>query len=321
MDRLIRPDRLLGGMSRNDWIMGKKESRDYVRCALCGFPSRDLTNHVSRTHGWSAKDYNMSYPLRCESFLAEIAQRVSGKNNPAYQHGGKFSPFSDKFIGKATKRQAIASMKATKKAEPQNNCARIEYWLEKTNGDATEAARMLSESQATFSLEKCVARHGEEKGRRVWQERQDRWQETLRSKPPEEIARINRLKMITGPISKIETRFVEMIRARVSDIQTQLSLVTETKKGYVYDIERKKKIIEFNGDFWHARPGRFAAEQPAQWSRKDGRKLTAQEVWERDRLKHEAARSQGYEVMVVWEGDFKTDPDQTVQRAIDFLTS
>ena len=57
-----------------------------------------------------------------------------------------------------------------------------------------EAKNALKERQTTFSLEKCIERYGEIKGKEVWQERQDRWQDTLNSKSEEEKNRINKSK-------------------------------------------------------------------------------------------------------------------------------
>ena len=76
---------------------------------------------------------------------------------------------------------------------PEIRNTNIAYWLAK--GYSEEEARIKqSERQRTFSLEKCIAKYGEEEGRRRWQERQDKWQACLKSLPPEEIARINSMK-------------------------------------------------------------------------------------------------------------------------------
>lgn len=54
-----------------------------------------------------------------------------------------------------------------------------------------EAKIALRERQATFTLEKCIKRHGLEEGTRRFNERQDKWQNTLNSKPQEEKDAIN----------------------------------------------------------------------------------------------------------------------------------
>lgn len=70
---------------------------------------------------------------------------------------------------------------------------RKEYYLNK--GFTEEEARAaISKRQATFSLKKCIEKHGEVEGLRLWEDRQQRWQATLKSKPQEEIDDINRRK-------------------------------------------------------------------------------------------------------------------------------
>jgi hypothetical protein len=126
---------------------------------------------------------------------------MRGANNPGYQHGGKLSPFSDKFVAYRdlsqeqidTKRSSIFQQaKQSVIAGSGYNCS-IEYFLKKglTREDAEIAQR---ERQSTFSLEKCIKNHGEEEGRAIWEERQRKWQSTLVHKSDEEKTRINKRK-------------------------------------------------------------------------------------------------------------------------------
>ena len=73
---------------------------------------------------------------------------------------------------------------------------RIEYYLEQGYSE-DEPKKLLSERQATFSLEKCINKHGKEEGTRIFNERQEKWLNTLNSKPQEEIDHINSRKAIT----------------------------------------------------------------------------------------------------------------------------
>jgi hypothetical protein len=55
----------------------------------------------------------------------------------------------------------------------------INYWLN-MGFDEEESKLKLSERQTTFSLQKCIDKHGEENGRRVWLDRQEKWQKSLK---------------------------------------------------------------------------------------------------------------------------------------------
>lgn len=120
-------------------------------------------------------------------------ERMTGKNNPAYQHGGRLSPFSEKFVKyqniseeekASAKNELIDKSKETKLSNHSNNTT-LEYYLKK-GLTLDEAKLALSERQTTFSLEKCIGTHGEGRGHEVWLERQNRWQLTLENKTIEE---------------------------------------------------------------------------------------------------------------------------------------
>lgn len=69
----------------------------------------------------------------------------------------------------------------------------IEYWLKRGYSEE-ESRRLLSEHQSTFSLKICIGKYGEVEGTRVFNERQEKWQNTINSKPQEEKDDMNRRK-------------------------------------------------------------------------------------------------------------------------------
>jgi hypothetical protein len=124
---------------------------------------------------------------------------LKGESNPAHQHGGRLSPFSDKFVkyvdGSAdySVDDVVNKKNQSVKDNPQNQSTRIEYYL--AQGMSEENAQnALSDRQCTFSLDMCIEKYGENEGRRVWQNRQDNWQRTLSSMSIDEIDRINMMK-------------------------------------------------------------------------------------------------------------------------------
>jgi len=129
------------------------------------------------------------------------SERVAGSNNPAYQHGGRLSPYSKKFKkyedGSASYSidDVIAKQQQTFQENPQNRNTTIEYYTHNYNVDEETAKQMLSERQSTFSLRKLIDKYGEEVGTKLWSDRQEKWQETLNSKPQEEIDEINSRKV------------------------------------------------------------------------------------------------------------------------------
>lgn len=178
-----------------------------------------------------------------------------------------------------------------------------------------ESAALVSQGQKYFSKEICIEKHGEEKGIAIWQERQDRWQASLDQKSDEEKARINRLKISKGStVSAAEKIIIDQL-SKTFAVDSQFTLFESNKKQYVYDIVYNKKIIEYHGDFWHSNPNKYSADHINPRT-----KIKASDKWKNDSAKIEFAQRQGYEVLVVWESDFKQHPEKTVNKCIQFLT-
>ena len=66
--------------------------------------------------------------------------------------------------------------KVNQKNKP--NSTRLEYWLNKGYTE-NEAKEKLKERQSTFTLKKCIIKHGETEGLKVYNDRQINWQKTL----------------------------------------------------------------------------------------------------------------------------------------------
>jgi G:T-mismatch repair DNA endonuclease (very short patch repair protein) len=63
---------------------------------------------------------------------------------------------------------------------------------------------------------------------------------------------------------------------------------------YDFTVLSLKKIIEFNGSYWHANPKMYPADFVVF-------NMTAQEIWDRDEDKRKLAEQQGFEVLIVWD--------------------
>lgn len=76
-----------------------------------------------------------------------------------------------------------------------------------------------------------------------------------------------------------------------------------------------KKVIEFNGDYWHANPIIYKAHDIIH---KD-KNITANDIWIKDKKRLDNIKLLGYDVMVVWEKDFRIDSDIVIKKCKEFL--
>ena len=159
---------------------------------------------------------------------------------------------------------------------------RVEYWLNK--GFTLEESKIkVSECQNTFSLKKCVKKYGEEEGLKIFTERQNRWQESLLKNGN-----------IKKGFSKISQELFYSL-LNFYDIEDRNKIKFATHNGefkinnpfggiYIYDFVdlKNKKIIEYNGDMYHANPKKYKKTDTPNPYRKD---KTAQQIWEFDKIK------------------------------------
>jgi hypothetical protein len=77
-----------------------------------------------------------------------------------------------------------------KKQDPKKyegtSCKSIKYWIKKGYTEE-EAKKIISKSQSTFSLQKCIDKHGTIKGHKIWLERQKKWMFSLMNRSDDEL--------------------------------------------------------------------------------------------------------------------------------------
>ena len=89
----------------------------------------------------------------------------------------------------------------------------------------------------------------------------------------------------------------------------------ETNQNFDFVIKDNKKIIEFNGDRFHANPALYKANDiPLSFL-----KLYAAEIWENEKIKIEKAKNNGYNIKVVWESEYLNNKEKTIKNCIDFI--
>lgn len=214
-----------------------------------------------------------------------------------------------------TKKGAKKSAKSNVRRISSKRCT--EYYTLRGYSDE-KAKELVSQGQKYFSKEICIEKYGEEDGLKIWQDRQDAWQKTLNDKTPEEIARINKLKLFKGgAVSKGELHLYESLQKHITHCKNQHAIPRDNACYYVYDIVFQNKIIEYNGDFWHASPKKY---KPDDVVKLPNNTTLAKEIWKKDQEKIKFAEDRGYKVLVIWESDFKQNKEEVINKCIQFLT-
>jgi len=207
------------------------------------------------------------------------------------------------------------------KANPEKYASKYptkkEYYLSKGFNEK-EAAQKISEIQNRFSLKKCIEKYGKEDGEVVFVKRQEKWQQSL-------VDNGN----VKGGYSKIsQVLFYQILEQYNKRDINNVFFWTKNreyflkKDSYIYlydfcDI-KKKKIIEYNGDQYHANPKIYEKNDTPHPYHKD-KNWTAEKIWEKDASKIELAKSSGFEVLTIWDSEYRKNPQQTIEKCIKFI--
>lgn len=236
------------------------------------------------------------------------------KTKRTEQQRKESSPFSEEYYKKRNISLDQRDILLKKIKEKLISETKIEYYLNK--GYSLEDAKKLrKERQKTFTLEKCKLRYGEERGYEIWKQRQDKWKAKV----------FNEHTMISSGYSKIALEFINDIFANEENINTDIFLYgknekflynKEYNKCFKYDLTntKTKRIIEFNGDFWHMNPLFYKDTD----IHKCGG-FSAKEKWDMDNLKIETTKKHDYDIMVVWENEYLTNHDEIIKICKNFI--
>lgn len=177
------------------------DDEELITCKICGKQSTRIYGAHLKSHGLTSKEYLNMFPgsplytesdnkettknsgkhMKEEKYKKMFSEKIKGDNNPnsksktTEEQRKQRSPFSKSFMKYENENEALNFTKNVQKnIPPEKRPVKIEYYLNK-GFSREESEKMLSARQKTFTLEKCVMKYGEEKGRKRWLERQEKW--------------------------------------------------------------------------------------------------------------------------------------------------
>ena len=175
------------------------------------------------------------------------------------------------------------------------------------------------------SLEWFIMKYGEEKGIYFWEKLCDEKAQTIQNfinRYGDDEGRkkyfdyINRKKNYYSQISQDlfdKLDHIDAYFATKNGEYFHYSKETECIFFYDYVLKSKKKCIEFNGDYWHCNPEIYNDNDVGYFGYK------ASEIWEKDRVKNDTLIKEGFEILIIWESEYRKDKDSTIKKCKIFL--
>ena len=192
----------------------------------------------------------------------------------------------------------------------------IQYWINKGYNEE-DAKKLVSKSQTTFSKEICIEKYGLEKGLEIFNERQRKWLDSLKYNGN---IFIGYSKISQELFIEIKNRINREFKFAESD--GEFKIEKDSGGYYFYDFTdiENKKIIEYNGDMYHANPEIYESNDNPHPFRKN---IKSEEIWKKDQLKINKAKEYGFDVLIIWDSEYRDkgidNKEKVIQKCINFL--
>lgn len=284
-----------------------------VKCLICGKEFKNnasVSNHI-KIHNMTAKEYKRKFNLlpTCKKCGKEISRRAKTghcKDCVVRDNSGKNNPF----YGKKHTKETIETIKRKNKKASKKLWQDPEYRQKVIDGVSKPRREGFAEEQS---------------------ERITQW---YKDNPEQRSIRSEHMKkswaegkIVSNNFSCNTSKIEEEFRKDVEEIcgykLPKKTIRLKDGKYFFPDvlIEELGLIIEFYGDYWHANPQKFNAEDIIHYG------SSAQEIWKKDkqrvrRLESAMIDDKGnnidYRVRVVWEQEY-IDNKGTILKSLDFL--
>lgn len=123
-----------------------------------------------------------------------------------------------------------------------------------------------------------------------------------------------------SPISKIHKKVIEILKQNNIEFIIEFPIKYSNINYFKYDILliKNNKIIEINGDKWHANPFFYEEDDIIIMP---GTERTAKEIWERDDIKIQVAKNNNFSTLVLWENEINNNFSKIQKEVLNYATN
>jgi very-short-patch-repair endonuclease len=305
-----------------------------VTCRICGEQCKRIYGkHLKFKHNnMTTNEYKEKFPgapimalsdiknttknsgahMKQEKYKKMFSEKMKGYKNPNHKSNTtelerkSRSPFSKEFIKykDIDNVEEYISEFAKDAIKDRIHSTTIEYYLDKGYSEE-ESIGLLRERQRTFTLEKCIEKYGEEKGRNRWLKRQEKW---LSSYKKVNYSNISQELFISIYNELLNLGFTNKLYFAKLDENNKIH---NTNRNFEYRLKLKdsyilpdffipdlKLIIEFDGTYYH----RDNTENK-----------------ERERRRDENIKKSGYNVIHISEKEYIKNKELTIFRIVNYI--
>jgi very-short-patch-repair endonuclease len=241
--------------------------------------------YKKKRYGWTKEkfdEYNKSRSVTLDNLVKRHGTKLGTEKYNAYVEAQRYTNTIDYFIEKYGAEDGKARFERYCKMKSHS----YEAYLERFSGDADLASKALADFYAVRTTDLYNS-------------------------------------------SAVCKKFCAMLHKKISAVGNFSVFYADYTQEYYFGIpgygraivdfyvKELQKVVEFYGDYWHCNPKIYKHDDIIKHPGASGKLVN--EVWEHDRRREDAIKSLGVDVMVVWESDFRENPDSIVDVVCNWL--
>ena len=288
---------------------------DLLKCHECNYEAKQLHQHIKNVHNMSVIEYKQKHgnDLKMQVVTNEQCKMrkdiaLNGGSNRRMEYWLKRGYTPEQAIAKISAVQKNNS--SYRKYEPTEIILNTEYWIRKHGYSIEEANHKIHKIQSERS-----SRSSKFLGKSHTKESRNQisinMSKHIKNVGIEEW--VGHFGKFTGRSNK-EIEIYEYIKNNICHAMIANPWIC----GWVPDMIYKNKIIEFNGDYWHANPAKYKSTDKIKFPGNNNIK-EAHEIWNKDHIRITDFISGGYDVLIIWEHDWDNSRDIVYDTIQNFL--
>ena len=264
-------------------------------------------------------EYTLKMPYKCKICNKEIKSKSGLGSHIKNQHKElTFSTYLKKFENIDLEKQ-IKEWEEGREARKQKRILSLKKHTDTLKGKSPKERlnkqqyeKWRTSMKKVFTLEWFIDKYGEEVGRKLYLDRSKKISK-------KSYFREYNKKNIKN-YSKISQELFWNIYKNTSFKKVYFGELNheygcETNQNFDFVVLDVKKIIEFNGDKWHANPLLYEENDiPIPFIKK-----TAKTIWAEDVIKNNKAVKKGYKILTVWENEYLKNKEDVIKKCLNFL--
>lgn len=292
---------------------------DALSCQLCGFTSKtSLISHITRIHHVDMTEYRNKFPS-CVTQRMTVEQKQSISENLKKKLEDEVE--KKKFLDWRSYPTELKHWMRKGLSQTEAEAAR-KQWQSETGLKQNcypelleRKSKQMSGDNNHMSLQSLAEKHGvsleeAKKYTPCYGRSGEKHPMFGKNHTEQSLQKIASAPHVANPDyrSTPERQLEEQCR-NLGNLKTNVQI-----KRYNVDVlfEDKNLIVEMFGDYWHMNPDVYPPDAINLYAKK-----TAKQIWDRDARKIETLRSIGYDVVVVWERDWRLKKELIMKEIAD----